>query len=308
MTTAEAAFGGVWVRLDENTPVDEVAARVSSASVLRLLRAGLVLAAALNLGVGLFLVLGSSLQYHASQAASFARFRQELAAGTAPIRPTGAAGQPLPLGTPIALLEIPSLGLKVVVGEGTTAGVLADGPGHERSTVFPGGAGTSVIMGRAAAFGGPFGRLGELRPGARISVRTGVGEEQFSVVDVRRAPDVIPALASGAARLTLVTASGPSFFPSGVIWVDADATGPALAASPPTMTMLPPDERPLGTSSGALRWLLLGSVFLVVTLVGARWTWRRMGRAHAWIVFSAPVAVLGYVMADQVARLLPNLM
>jgi len=302
VTTADVAIG--WHRLGLRQHVHE---DVRRSSVLRTSRAGLFVVAMLNIGVGLFLVFGSSLQYHATQSAAFARFRSELAAGTAPIRPTAGNGRPLPPGTPIALLEIPSLGLKAIVGEGTAAAVLAGGPGHERSTVFPGGAGTSVVMGRAAAFGGPFGRLAQLRPGARITVRTGVGEESFSVADVRKAGDVIPALAPGAARLTLVTSTGTSFLPSGVLWVDADASAPALAAARPAVATVRPDERPLGTSTASLRALVLCLGVLALTLAGARWTWRRMGTVHAWIVFSGPIVVLGFLLADEVARLLPNL-
>ncbi len=271
------------------------------------LRAGLWVVAGVTLGVGLFLVLGSGLQYRASQSAAYALFRGELAAGTAPILPRQADRRPLRLGTPVALLTIPSLGLRAMVGEGTTGSVLADGPGHERSTVFPGGAGTSVIMGRAAAFGGPFGRLAQLRRGATIYVRTGAGEERFKVVDVRKTGKRIPVLASNAARLTLVTASGRAFFPSGVVWVDADAVGPPLPAAAPLVASVPSDERPLGTSIGSAWLLFMWLAILVLALVGAAFTWHFRGRAYAWIIFTAPVVVIGYVIADELARLLPNL-
>ncbi|NHA00350.1 hypothetical protein G5V59_10155 [Nocardioides sp. W3-2-3] len=55
----------------------------------------------------------------------------------------------------------PRLDVEQVVVEGTAPGDLFAGPGHLRSTVLPGQAGTSLVYGRAATYGGPFGRLDE---------------------------------------------------------------------------------------------------------------------------------------------------
>jgi hypothetical protein len=38
------------------------------------------------------------------------------------------------------------------------------------------------------------------------------------------------------------------------------------------------------------------------------WTWRRRGHAQAWIVFTAPIALVWLLASDQIARLLPNLL
>jgi len=145
--------------------------------------------------------------------------------------------------------------VKEVVAEGTTSSVLAGGPGHLRNTVFPGGAGTSVILGRAAAFGGPFGQIGSLRKGARIIVTTQVGSSVFRVTDVREAGGLAHPARPGAARLTLGTASGTAFVPSGVLWVDADMAGKPLAVDSPPITVLPTSETPLGIDTSTL-WAL----------------------------------------------------
>jgi LPXTG-site transpeptidase (sortase) family protein len=212
------------------------------------------------------------------------------------------------LGTPMAIIRIPSIGVDQVVVEGTTGSVLADGPGHYRSTVFPGGAGTSVILGRQAAYGGPFGRIAELHKGARITVVTQVGTSVFRVVDVRPGGTRERLAPATKARLTLGTASGTSFVPSGTVWVDADKVGPALASFRPAVHTVPESQRPMGLDTGTLGFLALWAAALVVVFAGAVWAWRRRGHAQAWIIFSAPLVLIWMFLVDQIARLLPNLL
>jgi len=275
-------------------------------AVLDVVRAAVVTLSSLILGLALNLVIGTGLSERAAQARALDQFRQELALGTAPVGPR-AHGRLLSLGTPVALLEIPSIGVRQVVGEGTTPEALMAGPGHLPSTVFPGGAGTSIVFGRAAAYGGPFARLAELRRGARVVVVTGVGTSTFRVVDLRRARGVIPPLGPGRGRLTLATATGSPYVPTGVQWVDADLVSPVLASAAPVTRTVAPDERPLGVSTSTLRALAVWLVVLAGVLAGGTWVWQRRGRAQAWIVFSAPVIVIGYLLTDTVAQLLPNL-
>jgi LPXTG-site transpeptidase (sortase) family protein len=270
-------------------------------------RSALVLLAALMLGFLAYLVWGSGLEHRVVQGREFTELRNELANGTAPRGPRRLGGQVLPLGTPIALLEIPSIGLKEVVDEGTTSSVLMAGPGHLRSTVFPGGVGTSVIYGREAAYGGPFFAIHALARGSRIIVTTQVGTSTFRVVDVRKAGALIPALAPGTGRLTLATATGSAFLPTGVVYVDADMVGPALAARAPLPTVSA-SEQAMAGDSGGFRGVALGLELLAVILAAAIWAWSRRGHAQAWIVFSAPVALAALYLVDQAARLLPNLM
>ena len=107
----------------------------------------------------------------------------------------------------MALITIPT-GVSRVVLEGTTGTVLANGPGHFRSSVFPGGAGDERHLGRAAAYGGPFGRIGELHNGARHHGHHPGGDVDFRVIDVRPAGAKVRPVRPGTARLTLGTAAG----------------------------------------------------------------------------------------------------
>jgi hypothetical protein len=255
-------------------------------------------------------VLGG-LQQSAAQERKFDEFRSQLAAGTAPIGPTDNQSRALAVGAPIAYLEVPELGLRQVVVEGTTSSALFAGPGHRRDTVLPGQVGASIIMGRAAAFGGPFGRIDQLAAGDDIVVTTGQGEYEFVVVGVRREGDPVPSPpAAGASRLVLATSDGRPYLPEGVLRVDADlvgdaVVGPARAYSAAT---LPGSEQFMGADTSTLWALALWIQVLIALSLGAVWAWHRWGHAQAWVVFLPPLLLVGLATSGQVARLLPNLL
>ncbi len=279
----------------------------ASWGVRQISQLALAVLAILAIGVFIQIALFSHLEYRSSQVASLNSFRTQLALGTAPIGPVGTDKHLLPLGTPMAVITIPSLDLRAVVLEGTTGSVLAKGPGHVRTTVFPGGAGTSVIYGRASTYGGPFGKIGDLKKGQIITVTTQVGTSRFRVVRVRPAGASIRRTSASTARLTLGTATGGYLTPSGVIWVDADKIGKPLAASSPPNTTLLASEAPLANDTSTLWALLFWMEGLAVLLMLAVWTWRRWGHAQAWIVFTAPMLVTWVFISDQIVRLLPNM-
>jgi sortase A len=286
--------------------------RSSMRSTSKIIRTGLGIVSALAFGFALNVVVGSKVEHRAAQTREFNAIRSELTATTTALAPTGprlADGKPLPLGTPMALIRIPSIGVNEVVDEGTSGTVLMDGPGHLRSSVFPGGVGTSEIFGRSSTYGGPFARLGQLHKGARITVTTQDGTFTFVVIDVRRAGARIPSLVVGRARLTLATSIESSFVATGVLWVDADLVkGTAFSPAAPVVKTVPGDERPLGMEIGALWGVAAWLVVLALVLVAATWTWERRGHAQAWITFVGPVAVIGYFLADQIGALMPNIM
>ena len=278
---------------------------------LQLARAVLVLIFALSAALVLQLTVVSALQEHAAQGRAYNRFRAELANGTAPIGPTDEAGHELALGTPVAYLEIPNIGVKQVVGQGTTSSVLFNGPGHRRDTPLPGQIGTSVLFGRRAAFGGPFSDIASLTKGALITVTTGYGVFNFRVVGVRGQGAPSPAgPAADSARLTLVTAAGCAFVPSGVVRVDADLVNQAVVGGAPTMTAdsLPGPERILAGDGRTLWAMALWLQALIALSIAAAWAWHRWGRAQAWVVFLPPLLFVGLAVSGQAARLLPNLL
>ena len=271
----------------------------------------LILGACL-LGFVAWMAVGSRLYYDRVQHNDYATFRAQLAQAIAPTGPTDPANPKklLALGTPVAILSIPEIGLNAVVLEGTSSDVLEGGPGHLRDTQLPGQAGFSEIMGRRAAYGGPFARLSSLAPGALFTVTTGQGVIRYRVLDVRRAGDPVPPLTPGKGRLVLATADGPPFAPTGVLRVDADTVTAPKAA--PAMVIsaadIQPSELALGTESVAWVALVLWGECLLLAAVGVSWLGSRWGRWQTWTVAVPVLGFLGLAVADQVARLLPNLM
>ena len=135
----------------------------------------------------LYLFVLSGLEQGHTQSALYDQLRSELAEGTAP------TAAPIPLGSPVALLSMPDIGVNdLVVVEGSRSTQLQDGPGHVLGSVLPGQQGVSVIAGRSLSFGAPFERIGELAAGDKITVTTGQGVFVYDVLGPRTKGDPVP--------------------------------------------------------------------------------------------------------------------
>ncbi|MDP4689161.1 MAG: sortase [Candidatus Nanopelagicales bacterium] len=271
----------------------------------------LLIFSCLCLGFLANLLVVSQLIHARDQEVLYSDFRSELANAIAPVGQTDINGALLQPGAAIAILEIPDIGLQEVVVEGTTSTVTQSGPGHKRDTVLPGQAGTSVIYGRQAAFGGPFGQVEILQPGMTIVATTGQGVAEYRVIGVRRPGDPIPALLqSGEGRLTLVTAMGPRFMPTDLLRVDAELVSQVQPSPPRVITpasMDPAEQAMAGDPEGLVPLLLWLQVLLAVA-VATVWLVLRWGKWQAWLV-AAPIFFFAGVMASMSAiRLLPNLL
>jgi sortase A len=171
-------------------------------------------------------------QEQRSQHQLYAQFRG-LLDPSSPLAPE--IGGSIPAGFPIALLNAPVAGLhNVVVVEGTSSGVLLGGPGHLADSPLPGQAGRSVLVGRSATAGAPFGGITRLHTGDVISVRTGQGPFRFVVEDERVAGDRLPPVRPGGGLLTLVTSAGSGglgrLAPTHLVYVDAKLQGKVVGA------------------------------------------------------------------------------
>lgn len=277
---------------------------------LDVLRAALIVLSMVATSLALHLVVVSSLQHRSDQQRSYGSFRRSVAEGTAPVGPTSADGRQLARGTPVAYLEIPRIGVREVVGEGTSGADLMAGPGHRRDSPLPGQTGISVVMGRQAAYGGPFNRLADLNPGDRITVTTGQGVSRFTVLSLRYGGEPTPALRPGQGRLLLIAASGASYIPSQVVRVDATLDSPAVAAPRPVITAsaLPATEQPMGTDTTTLWRLAFWLQALIAVAAGIVWSWHRWGRPQTWIVFFPLTTLIGIFASAEAVRLLPNLL
>ena len=241
------------------------------------------------------------------QSGLYASFRLQVASETAPL------GGVIPPGSPVALLSFPAAGVhnKVVV-EGTTSRNLMSGPGHRRDTVLPGQVGDSVIYGRSVAFGGVFARIANVPLGSRMTVTTGQGVFTFRVLDVRSVGSPLPApLATGAGRLTLVTASGggalAGWTPRSEVYVDATLVGKALPSAA-VLGAVPRAEQALQPDPSALPVAILWMQLLILAVVAGVWAWFRWGRPQAWLI-AGPVALAAlWGLSGAAAQFLPNLL
>jgi len=277
---------------------------------LQLIRAVLMVVFTLTITLLLQLTFVSRFQHASAQQRLYDTFREQLALGTAPIGPADAGGAELVRGAPVALMEIDEIGLSEVIGEGTTAGVLFDGPGHRRDTPLPGQLGTTVLFGRRWTFGGPFADIDELVAGDEITLTTGQGEFTYAVLGVRFEGDPVPPPpAADGSRLVLVSAAGRAFLPNGVIRVDADLIGPATGGPSRAVTSagLAVEEGTMASDPSTLWALALWLIALIALGAGSAWAWHRWGRAQAWVVCFPPLLLVGLAASGEAARLLPNL-
>lgn len=277
----------------------------------QLIRSTLAIVAALMFAFLLNITVLGHVQHLAAQQQLSDTLRLQLAEGTAPVSEGDVDDVLLPDGAPVAVLDIPSIGVHEVVVEGTDSGSLRTGPGHRRDTVSPGQTGVSVIMGRAAAFGGPFAHLQQLAPGRKFTVITGQGKHRFEVMGLRYAGDPAPPPPeAGESRLILVTARGLPYSPTGVAWVDARLVSEAQppGARQTTFATLPLADSALATDTSTVWALVFALQFLVVVEIAAVWSFRRIGTRQTWIVFAPVVVLSGLLVTDQTVRLLPNLL
>ncbi len=280
---------------------------------LNLISSTVVLLSAAVFCLAAYVGVVSSLHHAREQRTAYADFRRELAQATAPVGPTRPdnPSRLLTPGTAVAVLSIPEIHLREVVFEGTAGSTLQKGPGHLRNTPLPGQAGTSSIMGRSLTYGGPFRGLARLSPGDTFTVTTGQGISTFRVLDLRRVGDPYPPpLAAGGGRLILTTADGPLLMPSGVLRVDADLISETMPTPrmPLTTRDLSPAERALGIDQFAWVPLVLWGQALVASAVLLAWARLHWGRWQVWTVAVPVLAYFGVAVADQLSRLLPNLM
>ncbi|WP_224760483.1 sortase [Salinibacterium sp. ZJ450] len=277
----------------------------------RLIRGILIATAVLLLALVLNVTVVGQVRHLVSQQQLSDTFRDQLEEGVAPVSEGDVHNVLLPDGAPVALLEIPKLGVREVVVEGTDSATTQAGPGHRRDTMLPGQAGVSVIMGRAAAYGGPFARLQELAPGDVLTIVTGQGEHTFEVMGLRYAGDPAPPpLKAGESRVVLTTARGIPYSPSGIARVDARLTSEAQpsGARLTNFFTLPEADRELSGDTSMVWALVFALQFLVAVEIAAVWAFRNVGTRRTWIVFVPLTLVAGLWVTGEIVRLLPNLL
>lgn len=257
--------------------------------------------------LGVQLLLLGAVEQQRAQDRLYDEFREQLAAATAPV------GGIIAPGSPVALLSVPGLGWSQVVSEGTSSGLLLDGPGHRRDTVLPNQAGVSIVYGKASTFGKPFKAMLAGAAGQKMTVTTGQGELSYTIGAVRRAGDPLPAApADGASRITMVTAEGSGrlgdIAPNRVVYVDATVDAGAFAAPPGRLNAIGPAETAMASDTSVMPALALSLGVLAAATVGVIVARRRFGAIRAWMIGAPIILALAWLSVDLTTYLLPNLL
>jgi len=280
-------------------------------STLSARRISAVLAFTLVVSFLLNILVLSSLFHSAAQSNLRSAFVEEVSLGTAPTGENDFAGNLLSSGAPVALLQIPKLGIDEVIVEGTDSYTLRSGVGHRRDSVLPGQEGMTVLMGRKWAYGGPFNKLDQLKIGDTFTTFTGQGKSLYKVTGLRKAGDKgFGTLEAGTNHLLLIGATGSTYRPDGVLRVDAELQGKAFPSGLriTKWASTPSQERELGIDTGSVALLVLAFQFLIVVGFCGIWAASKFGNIKTWLVFT-PLITLGLILTmDQVTRLLPNLL
>ena len=129
-------------------------------------------------------------------------------------------------GEPIGKIVIPSIGMDVVMVEGTGKGDLKVGPGHWPETPFPGEGGNFVVSGHRTTYGAPFLKLNKIQEGDEIDVVLPYAIARYTVT---RVIIVLPTEVDEVAQLgreqVSLAACHPIYSAKQRILVQGDLTG-----------------------------------------------------------------------------------
>lgn len=209
----------------------------------------------------------------------------------------------LAAGQALGVLQIPRLGVNVVVVQGDTPGLLRGAPGHRIGTPLPGTRGNAVIVGHHDAWGGPFGRLDDVRKRDYVVIQSRNPKTGEQKTFVYRAASVTRVGADGSKvlmgrstdnRLTLVTGRGGMFSNQRVV---------VTAISGPTTKGALREPAPHATTPGSSVWFSWYVLFALLSIGAAYGAYRYLRRrAHPFavgiVVVPLVVAAALFVLLD----------
>ena len=209
------------------------------------------------------------------------RLASDLVNGVAPV------SNPIAVGSPIGLVEVPNRDIRAVVVEGSKAEQLAQASGHLIGSALPGQPGVSAILGRSETYGAEFKNLDQLIVGDEVVVTTGQGVHTYEVIDitVRSARDA--AAFQGEGHMLILATVVDS---SDRLVVRATLTSPVFPAGQATDHQTSLDE--LGLAGDSSSWSALALWMLIAALLAAGFPIivNQVGRRVGWLVV-APIAM-----------------
>lgn len=249
-----------------------------------------------------YLFIGSSLTGARSQRVLVGQFSQRVEAGD--VDTVGAAPA---LGTPVAMIEMPSINQRAVVVEGSQAEQLKAGPGHVPGTPFPGEKGQSFIVGKRTTYGAPFWGINDLHPGDPIIVTTPAGRFEYAVMASRTVMpgDADIAAPEGAARLALISTE-PRLWARGRIAVVAQLKGRAVGGTVTTNGDLNYRQMGLASEPVAFLFAALWALIFAVTILGSLILYKRWSRWAAYVLTMPVLLAVGLLLFESLDRLTPG--
>ncbi|MGZ4735339.1 MAG: sortase [Acidimicrobiia bacterium] len=193
-------------------------------------------------------------------------------------------------GAAIAVVQVPRLGVNVVIVEGDNPERLRGGPGHRVGTARPGTRGNSVVVGHRSAWGGPFGALSKIRRGDLIAVQTRAKKTiVYKVKTVAKVGgnDTRLLQSSKDYRLTLVTGRGGRFSDDRLVVSAVSGTSAKGSSTARVVRAETPSQSAIFNPT-----LLLGLVFLALAIGSAFYLRRRSGIV-ARVVVALPLIAAG---------------
>jgi sortase A len=265
--------------------------------VARSVAISVLLLALLIAGFVGYLLGVSRIQEQSAQTRLYTTLAAELGQDTGPLGPTAP-------GNPVAVLDIPSIGIHdMVVVEGSAPEQLTLGPGHVRNTPLPGQEGLSVIYGRRVTFGAPFARLSDLKPGDEIIAITQQGKSVYKIVAIGDSQH--PVKDTTLNRLALLTASS-SDVPAYYLEVDADIVSSAQFG-PVQLPAIGPSEQALAGDDGALVMTMIWGLALALVAIGGAVAAATWSPWPVYLVLAPAVLAIVWNLYENLAALLPNL-
>jgi LPXTG-site transpeptidase (sortase) family protein len=196
---------------------------------------------------------------------------------------------PIAVGTPLGLVEVPGRNIRAIVVEGTTARELAKATGHLIGSSLPGQPGVAAVLGRSSNYGAEFANLDRVEVGDEILATTGQGTHSYEVIDItRRSANDMAAFQGEGHMLILSTVVGDS----DRLVVRASLKSPVFAGGEPAVHSTSSAELGLEGDSSAwsviARWLMLAALValvfpIIVRQVGKRVAWMIVAPLCMWI-------------------------
>ncbi len=180
------------------------------------------------------------------------------------------------LGSAVALVSVPALGISQVAVEGSTSEYTRKGIAHVPGTVLPGQAGHAMLVGRRTSFGAPFAKLGSLGEGSQFVITTVEGVSTYKVIAKSTAADALPA------NLLTVVTSNPPILSISNITVQAELVGKPFPSTP--------RNNAVTNRADHVAEIIVLLQLLIAALIAIPFARRHFGSLITWLVL-APITL-----------------